>query len=723
MTAIDEAIEHLFMEEAKRARQLITAAADGDASLPADQQQLLRSLEGLPPIISSIGEHTLMAVMTACAAVLNNCRRRQAATEPSAPHDGSDGQGADVCGALEMLLVLRASPVGALFSSVAACLKELLRYAMPVLAGTDASDSAEDGQQQPSQSRARAKATSLGGRQQSKMREMPASKDSEAGRDDDGASKMSIIAAAAALRLLRLSILCLGAVLELGAAAVVEAAEEAHGGLEAMHYSCSIVRDWLHGSDLLRVVTSRDAVQLLYGVLQDCPGGRQQFESEWKLLLVERQRPGTADLLPILLLGVVESQTSCCHTLVGSLSDCLEPVEAAGPSELSAGLGESFSTDEERLRVQRQLFDAAANGAAGIAERLAIQCAVLIAGVAAAAAAAPSGVSEAAGKRLEPDALSFLSVALGEAAGVGLQLTDSLRKVCLQAMHLHAQAAAMRFPAEYAEEALLISQGEQLPNIDAVRAILESWQGEKMACLLAYADWGLLSPALGWAIDLRRPLSALTDALVSRKMDPDTLNSDLYDLGRVGCGNPACTNMSTWSKDREPKPSSWRCCSSCHFTCFCSQACEDDACKRGHRYSCSTLHFLSPSSQRQQEEAEEGGLGGSTSSEEGGFSSQGEGQQRQEDSNTSEEGGGSRDDDHSIDDVGAGRASGVGDGAPPPLSPSDNISALLQRLQEFDQQYARGLGGDVTDFEVGGSDPHQDRRDSDELQDFLRFEL
>ena len=215
MKAIHVTVVKRDVEEDKLTRRLITTSAGYVAHDSADYHQLERTLESLPPMLSVIDERALMAVMAACDTALDH--RRRAATETSATLNGdSGGQGASgvVSGTLEMLLALRASSVGTLFSSVTFCLKELLPLALCVLAGTDPDppDSAVAGQQQqPSQSCAHAKASGLGGKRPAKMRELPASKGSEAsGDDNDSNSKTSILAAATTFRLLRLSILCLG---------------------------------------------------------------------------------------------------------------------------------------------------------------------------------------------------------------------------------------------------------------------------------------------------------------------------------------------------------------------------------------------------------------------------------------------------------------------------------------------------------------------------------
>ena len=150
--------------------------------------------------------------------------------------------------------------------------------------------------------------------------------------------------------------------------------------LAERHAVCNFVFDMLSGTDLLRTVTRADAVRMLYCPLPEAGGltRKQPVDQGLQLLLEEWQRPGTSDLLPVLLLGVVESRASYCRTLAESLLD--------------------LCVGDARLRSQRQLFEAAANDSASLAEKLAIQCAMLTARV----TAASGQGQESEGKQLSP---------------------------------------------------------------------------------------------------------------------------------------------------------------------------------------------------------------------------------------------------------------------------------------------------------------------------------
>ena len=596
-----------MQEEAAR---VVIASAGGSASAKVVETAAPR-LEALPMKMWEIGSGALRSVIAVCAAV----RAKHHSSEPallsptsslgagSSDGDGSQQASSSCCGALDMLLVLSAAPVNSLLIMTSLCLEKLLPDALQVLACPDYSDKGEAAGQRQQQQQGR---TMKGGRSAAKAKGELAD-----GARDGAASSQCTAAAVASLRFLRLAALCLGGLLELGAAAVEEAAVEARcregGGLAGMRAACGIIHTCLKGTGLLRAVMCEDAVRLLYGVLQAGPGGQSKADLGWQILLEERRRPGTADLLPILLLGVVESQTSCCRTLAGSLF--------------------SYGTGSARLRSQRQRFEAAADDSASLAEQLAIRCAMLCARVA--AASPVSGQNSEEGNQLSPAAVEGLAAEIEEAASLGLQLTQSVRDAFDPAWSFQANAEAADVLAEACTTEGWLKNGRLAPSVLQLGRRFVHRQRAERACVQGCArDWGLLSSALSWAVAKEQPLSAFTDAFMTGVLDPHTMHKELSDAAgspqmSAECGSSACPNVVGWAqrKGGSSPVGFWKFCGRGCGTWFCCRNCEDEADRLGHREACVFLLGIRRSIVRRGQSGSSSSSSSSSEKEEGSSSS------------------------------------------------------------------------------------------------------
>ena len=348
---------------------------------------------------------------------------------------------------------------------------------------------------------------------------------------------------------------------------------------------CNILLGMLNDTDLLRTVTCEDAVRMLYSPLPEAGGltGKQPVDQGLQLLLAERRRPGTPDLLPILLLGVVESQASCCRNLAGSLT--------------------GWGVADVRLSSQQQLFEAAANDSASLAEQLAIQCAMLSARVAA------SGPGRKAEGRT---AAEGLAAEIGEAADLGLQLTQSVQELFPLALSFQANAGAINLLSSR-RDIWLKPGSPPLPSAQELATQLAMVQRGRMGCIQAFSwDWGLLHPALSWAIASEQTLPAITGAFFTGRLSPYRLEQLLLEHGQLPeCGSSACPNVAGFSLDNSSNGPQigWAACELCG-TWFCCRGCRDKAKRVGHEELCVLLRCgrgLHRPSGEQNDGSEEGG--------------------------------------------------------------------------------------------------------------------
>ena len=114
-----------------------------------------------------------------------------------------------------------------------------------------------------------------------------------------------------------------------------------------------------------------------------------------------------------------------------------------------------------------------------------------------------------------------------------------------------------------------------------------------MDCLQGFAwDWGLLSPALSWAIASGKTLHAITDAFFAGRLNPSRLEQLLFEHGQLpGCGSYACPNVAGFSRNYSSNgglPTGWTACELCG-TLFCCRDCRDEARRLGHEELCALL--------------------------------------------------------------------------------------------------------------------------------------